>query len=56
MTVDRVTDAFRHIAKGLTRRYPLRNLKAFNFVVENAFAGGMRTRSRGTFMAKATAK
>jgi hypothetical protein len=31
LTEQRVADAFRHIAKGPVRRYPLRNLKAFNF-------------------------
>ena len=41
LTVERVADAFRHIAKGPIRRYPLRNLKAFNFVIENALAGGV---------------
>jgi hypothetical protein len=41
LTVERVADAFAHIAKGPIRRYPLRNLKAFNFVIENALAGGV---------------
>jgi hypothetical protein len=36
-----VADAFRHVAKGPVRRYELRNLKAFNFVIENALGGGV---------------
>ena len=39
LTAERVADAFRHLAKGPVRRYPLRNLKAFNFVIENALGG-----------------
>ena len=41
LRIDRVAHAFRHIAKGPIRRYPLRNLKAFNFVIDNALAGGV---------------
>ncbi len=41
LTPERVADAFRHIAKGPTKRHPLRNLKAFNFVIENALGGGV---------------
>ena len=41
LTPERVMDAFKHIAKGPIRRYPLRNLKAFNFVIENALGGGV---------------
>ena len=41
LTPERVLDAFRHIAKGPVNRYPLRNLKAFNFVIENALGGGV---------------
>jgi len=41
LTEQRVADAFKHIAKGPVRRFPLRNLKAFNFVIENALAGGV---------------
>ena len=41
LTVERVAHAFRHLARGPIRRYPLRNLKAFNFVIENALAGGV---------------
>jgi hypothetical protein len=41
LTEERVADAFRHLAKGPVRRHPLRNLKAFNFVIENALGGGV---------------
>ena len=41
LTEQRVADAFRHLAKGPVRRHPLRNLKAFNFVIENALGGGV---------------
>jgi hypothetical protein len=41
LTPERVATAFRHIAKGPVKRYPLRNLKAFNFVIENALGGGV---------------
>ncbi len=41
LTPERVTEAFKHIAKGPVKRYPLRNLKAFNFVIENALGGGV---------------
>ena len=41
LTPERVLDAFKHVAKGTVRRYPLRNLKAFNFVIENALGGGV---------------
>jgi hypothetical protein len=41
LTEQRVADAFRHLAKGPIRRFPLRNLKAFNFVIENALGGGV---------------
>jgi hypothetical protein len=41
LTAERVAAAFRHIAEGPVRRYPLRNLKAFNFVIENALGGGV---------------
>src|SRR6202035_5010523 len=36
LTTERVAEAFKHIAKGPIKRHPLRNLKAFNFVIENA--------------------
>ena len=41
LTEARVLDAFRHIAKGPVTRFPVRNLKAFNFVIENALGGGV---------------
>ncbi len=41
LTPERVMDAFRHIAAGPVRRYELPNLKAFNFVIENALGGGV---------------
>jgi hypothetical protein len=41
LTEARVADAFKHIARGPVRRHPLRNLKAFNFVIENALGGGV---------------
>jgi hypothetical protein len=39
LTPERVMEAFRLIAGGPVRRYELRNLKAFNFVIENALGG-----------------
>jgi hypothetical protein len=41
LTPERVMEAFKHIAAGPVRRYELRNLKAFNFVIENALGGGV---------------
>jgi hypothetical protein len=41
LTEERVMTAFRHIAKGPVRRYEIRNLNAFNFVIENALGGGV---------------
>lgn len=41
LTEARVMDAFRHIASGPVRRYEIRNLKAFNFVIEGALGGGV---------------
>jgi hypothetical protein len=41
LTEQRVAAAFQHLAKGPVRRHPLRNLKAFNFVIENALGGGV---------------
>jgi hypothetical protein len=41
LTPERVAAAFKHIAKGPVKRYSLRNLKAFNFVIENALGGGV---------------
>ena len=44
LTVERVAQAYRLIAKGPIKRHEIRNLKAFNFVIENALGGGV-TRS-----------
>jgi hypothetical protein len=41
LTTERVAEAFKHIAQGPVKRYPLRNLKAFNFVIDNALGGGV---------------
>jgi hypothetical protein len=44
LTPERVMATFGHIAKGPVRRYDLPNLRALNFVIENALGGGV-TRS-----------
>ena len=44
LTVERVAHAYSHIAKGPITRYELPKLRALNFVIENALAGGV-TRS-----------
>ena len=41
LTEERVMAAYAHIAEGPVRRYDLPNLKAFNFVIENALGGGV---------------
>jgi hypothetical protein len=41
LTIARVAEAFKHVAKGPITRHPIRNLKAFNFVIENALGGGV---------------
>lgn len=41
LTEERVMAAYAHIAQGPVRRYDLPNLKAFNFVIENALGGGV---------------
>ena len=41
LTEERVMAAYAHIAKGPVHRYELPNLKAFNFVIENALGGGV---------------
>lgn len=41
LTVERVMDAYAHIAKGPVTRYELPQLKALNFVIENALGGGV---------------
>jgi hypothetical protein len=44
LTPERVLAAYGHIAQGPVRRYDLPNLRALNFVIENALGGGV-TRS-----------
>jgi hypothetical protein len=41
LTVERVMDAYSHIAKGPVTRYELPKLRALNFVIENALGGGV---------------
>ncbi len=41
LTVERVLDAYSHVAKGPVTRYELPKLKALNFVIENALGGGV---------------
>lgn len=41
LTEARVMEAFKRIAKGPVKRHEIRNLKAFNFVLENALGGGV---------------
>jgi hypothetical protein len=41
LTEERVMAAFAHIAQGPVRRYELPQLKALNFVIEKALAGGV---------------
>ncbi|WP_426959369.1 AtuA-related protein [Muricoccus radiodurans] len=41
LTEERVRQAYRHVAKGPVKRYEIRNLKAFNFVIQNALGGGV---------------
>lgn len=44
LTSERVMKAFAHLAKGPVTRYEVPNLRALNFVIEKALAGGV-TRS-----------
>jgi hypothetical protein len=44
LTTDRVLAHFGHLTKGPVRRYELPQLRALNFVIENALGGGV-TRS-----------
>ena len=44
LTEDRVMEAYRHLAQGPVTRYEIPQLRALNFVIENALAGGV-TRS-----------
>jgi hypothetical protein len=41
LTVERVMAAYAHIAQGPITRYELPQLKALNFVIENALGGGV---------------
>jgi len=41
LTCERVMRAFAHIAKGPVTRHELPNLRAMNFVIENALGGGV---------------
>lgn len=41
LTVERVMNAYAHIAKGPITRYELPRLRALNFVIENALGGGV---------------
>lgn len=41
LTVERVMHAYSHIAKGPVTRYELPQLRALNFVIENALGGGV---------------
>lgn len=44
LTAERVMNAYRHVAQGPVARYEVPKLRALNFVIENALAGGV-TRS-----------
>lgn len=44
LTSERVMAAYAHVARGPITRYEVPNLRALNFVIENALAGGV-TRS-----------
>jgi hypothetical protein len=44
LTAERVMAAYAHLAKGPITRYEVPKLRALNFVIENALAGGV-TRS-----------
>jgi hypothetical protein len=41
LTAERVMAAYAHVAKGPVTRYELPQLKALNFVIENALGGGV---------------
>ena len=41
LSVERVMQAYSHVAQGPITRYELPKLKAFNFVIENALGGGV---------------
>ena len=44
LTEERVMTAYAHLVRGPVTRYEIPNLRALNFVIENALAGGV-TRS-----------
>jgi hypothetical protein len=44
VTADKVKEQFKNLVKGDVKRYELKNIKAFNFVLHNALNGGV-TRS-----------
>ena len=41
LSVERVLDAYSHVARGPVTRYELPKLRALNFVIENALGGGV---------------
>jgi hypothetical protein len=41
LTIERVMQAYAHIARGPVTRYELPKLHALNFVIENALGGGV---------------
>ncbi|MBV7484852.1 hypothetical protein [Bordetella sp. BOR01] len=41
LTVERVMQAYRHVAAGPVTRYELPRMRALNFVIENALGGGV---------------
>lgn len=41
LTIERVMQAYAHIARGPVTRYELPKLRALNFVIENALGGGV---------------
>ncbi len=43
LTVERVMQAYWHVAQGPVTRYELPRLRALNFVIENALGGGVTT-------------
>jgi hypothetical protein len=41
LTVERVVQAYQHVARGPVTRYELPKMRALNFVIENALGGGV---------------
>jgi hypothetical protein len=41
LSVERVAQAYRHVAQGPVTRYELPKMRALNFVIENALGGGV---------------